>query len=516
MIATGRGVDDAQNAGGQDEEEEGFDLESVKELVGFVFRAPGRHPWLAASVFSVVSALGLTVAITMPRVYNSTARLLSQKTAMLPALGNPNLPLREGDFGPTKAVGDVIGRRENIIELVKDANLVERFYANRARSSALLFKDKVSASIFGQATEDDRVRAVVGTLEKKLVIEADDNSVTISVDWPEPNAAYTIVNLVQKNLIEAKYDTEVAMIEDTIALLEDHGKAELDQVDSALADLQQLGAAKGAASEVTGVDPAAPTGALGPTVARSGSLAVAPHRAAAPTPDAGLAEALQEKRQQIKTFEDDHQRTLDGLKQQLMQAQLTLTAMHPTVVALQQRVDDFSQPSPELARLKAEERAIVMQIAPAAEAVTTSSAPTAAAAPRSATPATASLGPSGAAPRAVAEREDPSFAAPRERLSRAIARYQDVMARIDSAKLQLDISRTAYRYRYRVITPAEVAVGPKKPIATIVGLASVLGALLIALLATALTDWSAGLILETWQVRRALKLDVLTELDPPL
>ena len=32
----------------------------------------------------------------------------------------------------------------------------------------------------------------------------------------------------------------------------------------------------------------------------------------------------------------------------------------------------------------------------------------------------------------------------------------------------------------------------------------------------AFADWSAGLILETWQVRRVLKLDVLSELDPPV
>ena len=106
--------------GSEEDEEEGLDLEGVKDRLGFVFRAPRRHPWLAACAFLVVSGLGVTVAITMPRVYNSTARLLEQKTAMLPALGNPNLPLREGDFGPTKDVGDVIRRRENIIELVKD------------------------------------------------------------------------------------------------------------------------------------------------------------------------------------------------------------------------------------------------------------------------------------------------------------------------------------------------------------------------------------------------------------
>jgi uncharacterized protein involved in exopolysaccharide biosynthesis len=503
MTMAGRGVDELQN-GSEDDDEGGLDLEGVKERLGFVLRSPRRHPLLAAGAFLVVSSLGLTVAITMPRVYNSTARLLEQKTAMLPALGNPNLPLRESDFEPTKDVGDVIRRRENVIELVKDSNLVERFYATR--SSALLFKDKVFATIFGPMKDEDKVHAVVGILEKKLDINSDANSVTISVDWPEPNAAYTIVNLVQKNLIDAKYDSEVAMIEDTIALLEDHGKDELDQLDSALADLQGLqgGVARSAPSDAP---------APAPVAVRTGAPPVAAPRRAAAAPDADLAEALLEKRQQIKTYEEDHRRTLEGLKQQLVQAQLTLTAMHPTVVALQQRVDEFSQPSPELARLKSEERAIVMQIAPVVESG--GGAAGAPAGPRVGSPTAGAPGAT-AQGGGGSEREDPSLAAPRERLARAISRYQDVMAHIDSAKLQLDISRTAYRYRYRVITPAEVAGAPKKPIAPLIGIVSVLGALLVGLLAAAFADWSRGVILETWQVRRVLKLDVLSELDPPL
>jgi hypothetical protein len=131
-------------------------------------------------------------------------------------------------------------------------------------------------------------------------------------------------------------------------------------------------------------------------------------------------------------------------------------------------------------------------------------------------PMSAGVAAQAAAQSALSEREDPSLTEPRERLSAAIHRYQDVMTRIEGARLQLEISRTAYRYRYRVITPAEVASSPKKPIAPIVGIASVLGALLFGLLAAAFADWSAGRILETWQVRRLLKLEVLTELDPPL
>jgi uncharacterized protein involved in exopolysaccharide biosynthesis len=515
MIASDRGLDEAQ-AGAGEGEEEGLDLEGVKDILRFVGRSPRRHPWLATTVFAVIATLGVTVSITMPRVYNSTVRLLAQKTMMIPALSNPNLQLHEGDFAPTKDVADVIRRRENIIEIVKDSNLVVRFYATR--SAALRLKDRVVAAIAGPMTETDKEHAVVGTLEKKLEVTSDENSVTISVDWSDPNVAYTIVEDVEKNFINARYDTEVAMIEDAIGLLEQHAKVELEQVDSALADLQGARSvvSKNGAPEV----PSVPVDTAAPTPVRSAPAAAPRRVAVVAAPDADLARALEEKRKEIKTFEDDRQRQLDALKQQLVQAQLTLTAQHPTVVALQQKVDDFSQPSPELARLKGEERAIMTQLAPAAGESVAPSGGGGVGLGVSTRPSaggiTASQSALAAAQAAAqAEREDPTLVAPRERLTAAIHRYQDVMANIESAKLQAEISRTAYRYRYRVITPAEVAVGPKKPIATIVGIASLLGAALIALLAAAIADWSAGIILETWQVRRALKLEVLTELDPP-
>jgi hypothetical protein len=43
----------------------------------------------------------------------------------------------------------------------------------------------------------------------------------------------------------------------------------------------------------------------------------------------------------------------------------------------------------------------------------------------------------------------------------------------------------------------------------------VLGAILVALLSAATADWLTGRVLETWQVRRRLKLEVLGEFDQP-
>ena len=490
----------------RDSDEEGIDFEALKETLGFVLRAPRRRPFLATAIFATVAGLGLTIAVTMPRTYNAQVKLLAQNNLVLPAITNPHRDIpREAD-NPTRNVADTVLRRDNLVALVKESNLIDRFYASLAPS--LRFRDAVAELVSGPPTEEEKLRGLVGALEKKLFVTADENSVTISVDWADPHMAYELVTLVQKNFVEARYDSEVKMIQDAIAVLEDHSKTELEQVDSALADYETLAADKAAKM--------APP-ALAPAVAAPAQQVFttpAPRPATGAMPDSDVAKALEEKRRQIRLMEDEHQRELDGMRQQLMQAQLTLTPMHPTVIALQQKVDTLSRPSPDLAQLKGEERALMSQLvlSPAGGAV---GAPQRSFAPGTPAPEPRPAwgNPNGNGP---SRETDPSLAPARKRLEAAIERYQDVEARIDSAKLELDISRTAYRYRYSVITPAEIPRTPKKPVAILVGAGSVLAAMLFALIGAAAADRYRGRVLETWEVRRRLKLDVLGELEPPV
>ncbi len=493
----------------RDPDEEGIDVEALKETIGFVLRAPRRRPFLAALIFGTVAGLGLTVAVTMPRTYNAQVKLLAQNNLVLPAITNPHRDIpREAD-NPTRNVADTVLRRDNLVALVKELNLIDRFYATRA--PALRFRDTVVELMSGAPTEEEKLRGLVGALEKKLFVTADENSVTISVDWADPHMAYELVSLVQKNFIEARYDSEVKMIQDAISVLEEHSKTELEQVDSALADYETLAADRAAKLAPAAAVPVA----VAPAPVQQAFASPAPRAASPQMPDPDVAKALEEKRRQIRLVEDEHQRELDGMRQQLMQAQLTLTPMHPTVIALQQKVDTLSRPSPDLAQLKGEERALMSQIvlAPAGAAPAAMQRPTTAGglAPDNRPAWGNSNGSNG-----PSRETDPSLAPARKRLEAAIERYQDVQARIDSAKLELDISRTAYRYRYSVITPAEIPRTPKKPVAMLVGIGSVLAAILFALIGVAAADRYRGRVLETWEVRRRLKLDVLGELEPPV
>jgi uncharacterized protein involved in exopolysaccharide biosynthesis len=233
-------------------------------------------------------------------------------------------------------------------------------------------------------------------------------------------------------------------------------------------------------------------------------------------PDLNVAAALEAKRLEIRSLEDTHQHTMDAVRQQLVQAQLTLTPLHPTVIALQKQLDAVSEAPPELTAARSEERAMMAQIAPRAAAP----APLPVAAPavirQAAESTTADAGTLAPAPlpRADPTRDGPLRLA-ESKLSAAIHSYEDASARIDSARSELDIARATYKHRYTVVTPAELPLKPKKPVKAMIAIGSLVGAVLLALVLSSLADYAKGTFIEPWQVQRALKVEVLCELDRP-
>lgn len=116
----------AQAHGGDQEpgEEEGLDLDAIRDWIGFVWRARQRQPKVAIGVFAVIAGLGLLVSFTMPRIYNSQVKLLVQPDLVGPALSNPGRAVPHED-NPLANVADTIMRRDNLVALVKETNLVD-------------------------------------------------------------------------------------------------------------------------------------------------------------------------------------------------------------------------------------------------------------------------------------------------------------------------------------------------------------------------------------------------------
>jgi uncharacterized protein involved in exopolysaccharide biosynthesis len=487
-----------------DGESEGLDLEQIREIGGFVLRSARRHPRLVVFAFCVVSGLGLVLAFMLPRTYSSQVKLLAQRSSAIHILGGAN-PQMDAVDNPINNVSAMILRRDNLVALVKDTHLVERFAETRPRG--LRLKDQVMALFFGAPSAKDLEQAMVYTLEKRLEVKTDEptSTLVISVEWTNPQLAYDLITLVQKNFLEARYDSDVAMVTDSIAVLEDHAKSELDTVDTELATYQRAVETWSAKRALHSPHASSASDPVAQAARAPGAGAIAGH------PDPDLTGALEEKRLQIRAEEDAHRRNVETIRQELAQAQLTLTPMHPTVIALQQQLDAVSQPSADYLQLKNDERSLMAQIAgPGGLPLATIPFPHYAT--RDADGGAPSVG---QAPTMDALDRDGQLQLAESKLASAIRGYEDALGRLDGAKVELEITRAAYKHQYTVVTPAELPNRPTKPTRQLVATGSLVGATILAILLATISDMLAGRILESWQIRRALKLDVLGELDKP-
>lgn len=498
--------------------ESGFDFDLIRNILGFVVRAVRRHLALAGVTFVLVAGLGIGVAAALPPMYTAQVKLLAQRGSALRMFTSLNPAMEAVDSPTTKNVATTILRHDNLVSLAREADLVRRFHATRP--PILRFKDRVLADLFGVPSDDDMLSVMAFTLERQLNVEVpDDSTVVLSADWSDPRTAYDLVTLVQKNFQEARYDSDVAVINDSIAVLEDRAKNALQRVDDELDAYRKVLADRATAERALRAAEKRPEPPPATGFARRATAATPSASAASvPDPDSDVTKTLEEKRRRIRDMEDAHDRTLSDLKQQLSQAELTLTPLHPTVIALQQRIDALNQPSPELQQLKSEERALMAEIVPLpAPAPIGPAVPYVPPPPRYSeeiVDAGADADSAEGLP-APPNLQDGVLQLAQSKLGAAIHAYQDAMGRIDAAKVELDVTGTAYKHRYVVVNPAAVPRKPKKATARNLATGSLAGGLLLAILLSAALDLISGRILESWQVRKQLKLDVLAEFDGP-
>src|SRR5207245_8098668 len=100
----------------EEESEEEFSLQQLKDILGFLLRAPGRRPWTAALTLITVLTLGTLAVMYWPRPYGADVRILAQNST----IPNPSNPRPDDREGPTKNAVDAITRHDNMVALINE------------------------------------------------------------------------------------------------------------------------------------------------------------------------------------------------------------------------------------------------------------------------------------------------------------------------------------------------------------------------------------------------------------
>lgn len=462
------------------EAEDGLDLARSLEVVGLVLRAPRRRPALAAAVFLVCCIVTAAVALFAPRVYTVSTRILVQRNVVIPLLGNPRRPLPTDWDIPTKGTSESLLRRDNLTAIVKEVNLVERWTAGR--SPALRLLDRVGKGIFGPETEQERTRALVGLLEKKISVQVDETTITLSLPWHDPVVGYEIVSALERSFFRDRSETETAAITETIAILEKEAARQREAIDADVLGAQKTQAAARPSAAVAG---------------RRTSPGRAPLSSGVGEPS--VATLLAQKRTAIQAMEDPWQRRLVDLKAQLASLRLTYASAHPSVIVLEEKVRQATVEPPELLALKREESALLEQVKELSRV-----ADRAGEAPPP--PGFAGVD----ASRSSEGGDSPEQAPAKARLAAGVQKYEDVRARIDSARIELNTAQAAFPYRYKTVGPAEVPKQPTKPSLLLIVLCGALLSVLLTIAVAGAKDLTSDRLIEPWQARR-LSIPVLAE-----
>src|SRR5690349_3327136 len=174
-----------------------FDYQLLRDYLGFLLGSVRRHRWLCLAMLLGVTSAGLGFVQLLPRTYNVQTKLLAQRNQIMAQLGNPHRAVPFDSDVPTRAAVETVLSRENLVALIKQTNLIEHWKTHRI--PLLRFKDFLFGLLQPEADEEERVDAMVGTLEKKMFVLTDEGTITIGVDWNDPQMAHQLVETAQQN-----------------------------------------------------------------------------------------------------------------------------------------------------------------------------------------------------------------------------------------------------------------------------------------------------------------------------
>lgn len=406
-------------------------------------------------------------------VYRVEAKILAQTQH-----GVPSSLRTASDDPPARTAWELIHRRENLIALVRAANLMA------APAPGPL--DDIKAKAHITQDREDPLDRMVTVLDRMLVVMAEEGTITISLDWPDPQQAYRVVDGALQNFIEARHVQEVTAIDEVLSVLQVRAVKAREQLDL-VSDEVRKESVEGYRDRDRDRDPS-PV-ASRPTGARQPSEELV-----------RLKTLLEGKQRAIQDVEEFRRRRLADLQAQLDEKRNTFSDAHPSVIQLRQDIDALAKDSSQVMALREEEGKLrkdyqvrLAQEGAAAEA----SAPSSPSMPRAAPRARASTTPV----------EDD------ERVRGARFQYQQIVERVNSAQLELDAVRAAFKYRYNIIWPPQMPRDPVSPNPFKIFGAGILASLFLAILTAAAPDLRSGRIVERWQVERSLGLPVLAEID---
>jgi uncharacterized protein involved in exopolysaccharide biosynthesis len=450
-----------------------------------VVHAIARHKLLFALTWASVVGMSLGLVAALPKTYGVQTTIQVSPTQVISALGGVAQPAAGTvASAPGKYAVETVFTRQNLVALIRQTGLIEQW--PRIRAPLPRLKDAIWRRIFPQPTPEEQLNSFVGMLEKQLWVNPDQTTVTIGIAFPDPQLALRLVEAAQQNFLEARQVQEISTINEAIAILESRASEAREGLDQSLKKVEE--ARKGRAAKLGRL----PSPSRSPlpsldSLSRRGSQ---------------LQLQVESKQRTLAALVEARHRRISELQSRLEQERDLYSETHPAVVDTRESLEALQrQESPEIVALQQElapletelqQRGLLSDVPLKAQRERQSVADA---------PALESFDP--------LEDRDPGIDYAKTELRHAYARYNGLQDRIQAARLELDSTRAAFKYRYVVIRPAQPPRGPVAPKTLLIVIASVMAGLVLAAFGSAFVDLASRTFVEDWQVQQALGVPLL-------
>ncbi len=484
--------DDGEQGGGGS-----ISLDVVRSYLAFARRAIKARRVMVGIVLAIGLVLTVLIVRFVPKTYTCTTVLMAVETAVL-----------DGDRGGPRSwagASGLIMRHENLTTLIKETGLLKKYSARRP--PLLAFKDRIFQALGGPMDDKTLTSVLVGTLETKLTVTIQDDTLEITVNWSDPVTAAELAAATKDSFLRIRHHAETSAFQEKMAILEAHAGKLREEIDTLAIQLNASLQVK-AAEKVAVLKAEAASGVKTPNPT---SFTARRQTLVSDEQIPELRERLAGMKAKLATAEADRNSRLGTERAKLDELKVKFTSNHPQVMAQEERLGLASQVSSDLALLRSETADLESQIhqregmarAGTGAVVASGSAP--------GRPTAAEPLPSEILSLLNRQDADPAVAA---QMSGAVVRYGSLRDEVRGAKIALDTAQAAFNHRYQVVIPVEVPSKHAKPNLALVGGACFFLFLLVALALPIGLELRRGVLEERWQVDH-FQLPVLAELRLP-
>lgn len=437
--------------------------------VGFVLRAPRRHPVVATLAFLFVFSFACAAIFVVPYRYEVQATLLAgyPQTSVLSSMERGHA---------THAAEEVLLRRDNLRRILDATGFVDKYLEKRPW--AIRTKDAVFEWIRGEPrTREDLEEGLLDAFEDRLWVDVRrEATVVITFRWWDPELARQVVAAAQESFLEARRSTEIDAVGEAIQILDTQRTALDKDIELAIAAFEKK------QERLRASAPARPRSVPRPS---------------GPDPELiRLQEDLASKQRLMVEIEESRRQRIAQLQGELAQQESVYAANHPIIASTRRLLRSLSEPPPRLGELRAEVARLEREL----------------------------ISKGGGGMARIAGAIDPAYEAvlhlglddsrldfERGRLENLLRQHADLRNRIQGLRVEQELAQAAFLHRYRIVSPAQLPRGPIKPYPLMFLVGGLMGGLAFAFFATTAVDLRGGRVLERWQVEHSLDLPVLSD-----